>query len=165
MLDTMASGRNVLVVDDDPVCLLLLEHVLTTGGYTVATARDSSEALDAIRTCRYDAMLVDWMMPGMDGIELIHRVRKIVSPAPLIIMVTAVGEPIARGHATDAGADDYIAKPFSGAEVLQAIRDGLDRMNESAPEAPVPPRGDSTYKTTPVVRQGDLAAALRQAAG
>ncbi|MBI3448627.1 MAG: chemotaxis protein CheB [Acidobacteria bacterium] len=134
----------VLIADHDPVSSMILHGILSRAGYTVVTAADGREALDALHRERFDVLLTDWMMPSVDGIELVRRVRGSAAPQPIIVMITAVTSADARERAMSAGADDYIAKPIATAEVVTRLRACLARRDEPPPPiaiaTPRPPR-------------------------
>ena len=81
----------------------------------------------------FDAVLTDWMMPKVDGIELIRLIRNRTSELPYIIMITALHSDGAMNYALDSGADDYISKPFNVNELLSILKDGLLRKNQDIP--------------------------------
>lgn len=117
----MSDDARILVVDDVPQNVRLLEAVLTPRGYDVITATDGERALELVETGKPDLVLLDVMMPGLDGYEVCRRLRGDDETAVLpVIMVTAsTGE---KTTAIQAGADDLIAKPFSQDELLVRIR-------------------------------------------
>ena len=115
----------ILVVDDEPLYVRLLEINLLTEGYEVITAGDGLEALDLISSKSPDLVLLDLMMPKLDGVTTCERIRQF-SNIP-IIMVTAKGEEQERVKGLNVGADDYIVKPFSATEVLARVRAVLRR--------------------------------------
>jgi DNA-binding response OmpR family regulator len=117
----MSDDARILVVDDVPQNVRLLEAVLTPRGYDVITATDGERALELVETGKPDLVLLDVMMPGLDGYEVCRRLRGDDETAVLpVIMVTAsTGE---KTTAIQAGADDLIAKPFSHDELLVRIR-------------------------------------------
>ncbi len=123
----------VLVVEDDPVNVRLLSRILVKQSYDVTVAGDGVDGLKEVKKSRFDALLVDWMMPKMDGIEFIRRARETLDPVPLIIMITAIDLPAARNHALNSGADVFITKPYSSVEVMQTLYDGLARLSQPAP--------------------------------
>lgn len=131
----------ILIAEDDCDNAHILEFILSQSGYIVETAKNGKEALAWLTSNRCNALLTDWMMPEMDGMELIRRVRALIKPLPLIIMVTAIDSPQGRNFALDAGADDYITKPYSKQELLFRLGNGLERLRQPAPEihpAPTP---------------------------
>jgi two-component system, OmpR family, KDP operon response regulator KdpE len=127
----MSLGR-ILVVDDDPQIRRVMRTTLTGEGYEVEDARSGEEALEKLRAGRYELMLLDINMPGMGGIETGRQVRANSDMA--IIMLTVRNTEQDKVQALDAGADDFITKPFSTPELLARIRAALRRM-PSSPEA------------------------------
>ncbi len=117
--------KRVLVVDDDPALLPLIEYTFAREGYEVVTACDGKEALREFFACKPDLVILDIMMPRMDGWEACRRIRE-VSDVP-IVMLTARGqdEDIVRG--LEYGADDYLTKPFSIKVLLAHARAVLRR--------------------------------------
>jgi two-component system, OmpR family, KDP operon response regulator KdpE len=136
---TNANGkRNILVVDDEPQITRVLKTALSSQGYGVRTARDGEEALLEMRSWSPDLVITDLRMPKMDGLELCRRVRT-ESRIPIIVL-SVKGEETIKVEALDAGADDYITKPFSINELLARVRAALRRA--SAPEEPEDPLMD-----------------------
>lgn len=116
---------NILVADDDPEIRELLEHALTSFGYDVTTARDGQEAFDLLRSGKFRMLLTDWQMPGLTGIELCELVRKHEAGSYIyIIVLTSHSYLDSVVCCLEAGADDYISKPFRPAELLVRIRAG-----------------------------------------
>jgi DNA-binding response OmpR family regulator len=118
-------AQKILVVDDEPAVTDLLAYNLRKAGYEVLTAPDGREALSKARDCAPDLIVLDLMLPGVQGLDVCRELRK-TSDVP-IIMVTALGEEIDRVVGLELGADDYIAKPFSVREVLARIKAVLRR--------------------------------------
>jgi DNA-binding response OmpR family regulator len=123
----------ILVVDDEPAVTDLLAYNLRKAGYGVLTAADGRQALDAARQERPDLILLDLMLPGIDGLEVCRQLRK-TSDVP-IIMITARGEEIDRVVGLELGADDYMAKPFSVRELLARIKAVLRRAAQPETKA------------------------------
>jgi len=121
----MTSGR-ILVVDDEPQIRRVLKTALVANDYEVATARTGEEALEELRRERFDLVLLDVNMPGMGGMEACREIRAATEAA--IIMVTVRNQEQDKVAALDAGADDYVTKPFSTPELLARIRAALRRM-------------------------------------
>jgi DNA-binding response OmpR family regulator len=117
--------KTILAVDDEPRYVRLLEVNLTTEGYLVRSAANGQQAVEAVAADRPDLILLDIMMPIMDGFTACERIREF-STIP-IIMLTAKGEERDRVRGLDAGADDYIVKPFSAQELLARVRAVLRR--------------------------------------
>ena len=115
----------ILVVDDEPRYLRLLEANLLTKGYEVSTAMDGEVALESFSANPVDLILLDVMLPHMDGFMVCQRIRQF-SNVP-IIMLTAKGEEHDRVRGLDVGADDYLVKPFSVMELLARVRAVLRR--------------------------------------
>jgi two-component system OmpR family response regulator len=120
---------HVLVVDDDRGHRLLLARLLDQNGFSASLAADAGTALKLISAAGPDLILLDVMLPGEDGLALCRRVRA-GSSLP-IIMLTALGQGPHRVAGLDAGADDYVAKPFDPAELVARIRAVLRRARES----------------------------------
>ncbi len=118
-------SKRILIVDDEPRYLRLLEANLRTEGYEVSTAQDGVQAVDIFSSQPIDLILLDIMMPRMDGFSTCQRIRE-YSNVP-IIMLTAKGEEQDRVRGLDLGADDYLVKPFSATELLARVRAVLRR--------------------------------------
>ncbi|WP_042338994.1 response regulator transcription factor [Desulfosporosinus youngiae] len=122
----------ILVVDDEEPILELLKFNLEKEGYGVFLAKDGQEALDCVEKEQPDLVVLDLMLPGMDGLEVCRRIRLIPRYQQLpIIMLTAKGEVIDKVLGLELGADDYMTKPFSPRELLARIKARLRRMNLS----------------------------------
>lgn len=126
----MTDSKTILVVDDEPRYVSLVEINLTTDGYQVRTASDGQQAVDSVAEDQPDLLLLDIMMPVMDGFTACERIREF-SSVPIIIL-TAKGEERDRVRGLDAGADDYIVKPFSAQELLARVRAVLRRAEREA---------------------------------
>lgn len=124
----------ILIAEDDPQSALLLKTILARASYEVDKAVNGREAFDMLKSGRYDALLTDWMMPEMDGVELIRRVRSEKVPCPLIIMLTAIDSREARQHALQAGADDFLVKPYNREQLLKSLENGLSRLQQPVPQ-------------------------------
>jgi len=121
----MSAGK-ILAVDDDPQIRRVLRVTLTGNGYEIDDARNGDEALEKLRADRFDLVLLDMNMPGIDGLETCRAIREHSEIS--IIMLTVRDTEADKVNALDAGADDYITKPFSTAELLARIRAALRRM-------------------------------------
>ena len=121
----MSTGR-ILVIDDDPQIRRVMRTSLTARGYEVGDARTGEEGLEQLRSSTYDLVLLDLNMPGMGGIETCRMIRSGSEIA--IIMLTVSNTERDKVDALDAGADDYITKPFSMPELLARIRATLRRF-------------------------------------
>ena len=123
----MASRGHILVVDDERAIRRLLRLYLTEAGYTVTDAADGGSALEQVRQGGIDLVLLDLMLPGLDGLDVCRRLREFNGYIP-IIMVTARDDEASRVAGLELGADDYVAKPFSGREVVARVRAVLRRI-------------------------------------
>lgn len=117
----------ILIADDNKQILDVLKEYASKEGYQVFTAQTGTGALEEFAKREYDAVLLDVMMPELDGFEVCRQIRK-KSMVP-IIMITARGEDFERIMGLDIGADDYVVKPFSPSEVMARLRAILRRMN------------------------------------
>ena len=133
-------SKRILIVDDEPRYLRLLEANLKTEGYNVVTAADGVQAIEAFSSHPADLVLLDIMMPRLDGFATCQRIRQF-SNVP-IIMLTAKGEEQDRVKGLDLGADDYLVKPFSATELLARVRAVLRRA-----QAPVEMTDGSRFFT------------------
>jgi len=120
-----AKKATILAVDDDPTILKFVVHNLALDGFTVLTASDGKRALELIRSHPPDLVLLDLMMPDLDGFSVCDSVRKF-SSVPIIIL-TARGQDQDKVRGFDLGADDYLTKPFSIEELLARVRAVLRR--------------------------------------
>lgn len=128
----MTEQKTILVVDDEPRYVRLVQINLETEGYRVLTASNGQEAVEIVASDQPDLLLLDVMMPIMDGFTATERIREF-STVPIII-VTAKGEERDRVRGLDLGADDYIVKPFSAQELLARVRAVLRRAERQAGE-------------------------------
>jgi two-component system, OmpR family, KDP operon response regulator KdpE len=117
------QGASILVVDDEREILRALQRSLTAHGYKVFTARSGEEAIEALARHRPDLLLLDLLLPGISGLEVVRRVRA-ESNVPIIVLSVKEAEHD-KVEALDFGADDYVAKPFGMNEVLARIRVAL----------------------------------------
>jgi two-component system response regulator MprA len=124
--------EHILVIEDDESILQFLRRGLTYEGYRVDTAEDGQGGLRIARETPPDLVILDWMLPGMDGLEVCHRLRA-ASDVP-ILMLTAKDTVADRVDGLDAGADDYLIKPFDFDELLARIRALLRRIKSEGPE-------------------------------
>ena len=131
-----ARKTTIFIADDDPQMLRLMARNLELEGYATETATNGQDALTAIENAIPDAVLLDVMMPKMDGFTVCQRVRTF-SNVPIII-VTARGQDPDKVHGLDLGADDYLTKPFSVDELLARVRAVLRRAEFRSDAAPLP---------------------------
>ena len=125
----MATEARVLVVDDEPIVREVLSRYLSREGFEVKTAADGEAALDAFAVTRPELVLLDLMLPRVDGLEVFRRIRG--SERVAVIMLTARGEETDRVVGLELGADDYVAKPFSPREVVARVRAVLRRTRDA----------------------------------
>lgn len=123
---------NIFIIDDEPELLETLDNVLRKENYTVTTAKDGSEALQKLWDDRYDLILLDIMLPYIDGLSILKEIRDAGISTP-VLMLTARSEVDDRVKGLDMGADDYLAKPFSLAELLARVRALLRRDTSGSP--------------------------------
>ncbi len=128
------SKTRVLVVDDEPRYVRAISVNLEASGYQVLTAPDGNRAVEAAAAEAPDLILLDIRMPGMDGYEACRRIREF-SSVP-IIMLTAKAEAADKVQGLDAGADDYVTKPFSADELMARVRAALRRVELASQPAP-----------------------------
>ncbi|MBS28255.1 MAG: phosphate regulon transcriptional regulatory protein PhoB [Alphaproteobacteria bacterium] len=119
---------NILIVEDEPPLVELISYNLEKAGFQSRIARDGEEAMLAIEEQQPDLVLLDWMLPYVSGIEICRRIRRNPDTRDLpIIILTARGEEDDRIRGLDAGADDYVVKPFSPSELIARVRTVLRR--------------------------------------
>jgi two-component system phosphate regulon response regulator PhoB len=125
----------VLVVEDEAPLVTLLRYNLEKEGFAVAEASDGEEALLRIAEQKPDAVLLDWMLPLLSGIEVCRQIRRAPATRTLpVIMLTARGEEGDRVRGLNSGADDYVVKPFSLGELVARLRAVIRRAQPSAAE-------------------------------
>ena len=123
----------VLVVDDEPMVREVLTQYLAADGFEILEAGDGDAAVDQVTEHAPDLVLLDLMLPRRNGLDVLSFIRS-TSQLP-VILLTARGEEADRVRGLEAGADDYIVKPFSAREVVARVRSVLRRSSEAAPEA------------------------------
>ena len=124
---------SVLVVDDEPTIAEVVSRYLERAGYETHIAADGNAAIDAAAAHRPDLVVLDLMLPGIDGLEVMRRLREHDRARPPVILLTAKGEESDRVIGLRLGADDYVVKPFSPAELVARV-DAVLRRTETAPE-------------------------------
>ena len=129
----MSTDRpSLLLVDDDPGITSGLSPVLERDGFRVAVAEDGLAALAAVAAGDVDIVVLDVMMPGLDGRETLRRLRRDGHTVP-VVLLTSVGEAAERARALDEGADDYLNKPFDAGELISRVRAVLRRTAAGTP--------------------------------
>ncbi len=127
----MVEGQNkILIVDDEERIRRLLRMYMEKEGYVIEEAEDGETALQLALDHEYDLILLDLMLPGMDGLEVCEQLRK--QKATPVIMLTAKGEETNRVQGFEVGADDYVVKPFSPREVIYRVKAVLRRSSVTA---------------------------------
>ena len=117
----MTQRTTVLLAEDDPVSRRIMAHLLQRNDYDVLIAEDGGQALELIGP-QVEVALIDWMMPGVDGVEVCRRLKAATGDTAYVIMVTSKAEKADIVHALDEGADDYMTKPVDHAELLARLR-------------------------------------------
>ena len=145
--------NTVLVVEDEENLLEALRYNLEREGYAVQTAADGEQALNAARAVRPELVILDVMLPRLDGFEVCRILRR-ESDVP-ILMLTARGEEIDRVVGLELGADDYVTKPFSIRELMARVRNMLRRSAANAAAAATA-TSDSAPADADILRSGDL---------
>ena len=128
----MAEQPRILVVDDEPAVQSALARALSLEDYDVSQAADGHEALEQLGAAPYEAVILDVALPRLDGLEVCRRLRQGGDRTP-VLMLTARGEIDDRVAGLDAGADDYLAKPFALRELLARVRALLRRAEDEDP--------------------------------
>ena len=136
----MTAGARILVVDDEAPIRRWLKVNLETRGYTVDTAETGEQGIKALENRRPDLLILDLLMPGMGGIDVVRKLRS-VSTIPIIVL-SAIGEEAQKVQALELGADDYMTKPFGMEELFARIRSLLRRAAGATSAAPVFVAGD-----------------------
>lgn len=146
--------HTVLIVDDDPKLLKMLQRTLSYESINVLTAANGLDALPIVFTRSPDLIILDWMMPKMDGLTFIQRLRN-ESNQTMILMLTARDAIENRVQGLESGADDYLVKPFAPAELVARVHAMLRRV-ESRPEYQVVTYADlSLDPSTREVQRGE----------
>ncbi|MEU8438491.1 response regulator transcription factor [Streptomyces sp. NPDC029216] len=160
-------AARVLVVDDDPTVSEVVAGYLERAGFTVDRAADGPAALEAAARHRPDLVVLDLMLPGMDGLEVCRRLRARAGGGPSVpvVMLTARGDEDDRILGLEVGADDYVTKPFSPRELVLRVRSVLRRASRSP--ADEPPLAAAGLTVDPTARRAtkngaELALTLRE---
>jgi len=123
--------HRILIVDDEPNIVLALELLMKREGYVVQSVDDGQKAFDAAREFRPDLIILDIMMPKMDGYEVCQRIRADASLKDiLIVMLTARGREVEKEKGLALGADYYVTKPFSTRELMMKVKEILARKSD-----------------------------------
>ena len=147
-------ARKILVVDDEAVLVETIAYNLEQAGYRVVTAADGSSALDAARSEIPDLIILDIMLPGMDGLEVCRQLRRESSTATTpIVMLTAKSDEIDKVVGLEVGADDYVTKPFGRRELLARVRALLRRAEYPHPDDARQSAQESAQEVRPANRE------------
>ena len=144
----------ILVVDDDPKLLSMLQRTLRYEGFRVLTATNGSEALGAAQANRPDVIVLDWLMPGLDGMGTLKRLRA-TDDKTLVLMLTARDSIEDRVEGLETGADDYLVKPFAPVELLARIHALLRRPSVAIDDETLLYAGLSLNPITRETRRSD----------
>ena len=128
--------KKVLLVDDEPSIVTLLAFNLEKDGYEVTTATDGAEGYRLAISNPFDFIILDLMLPSMDGMDICKRLRQEKFDTPIMIL-TAKDDELEKIIGLELGADDYMTKPFSPREVLARMKAILRRTNKAVPAEPV----------------------------
>lgn len=136
----MSQLNKILLAEDEISNQLLVKRALNKAGYTTVVVNNGLEALQILEKEQFDAIVTDWMMPELDGIELIRQIRKKYKEPPFLLMLTSLASEGARRHALEVGADDFIAKPVNLNELIERVQSGISRkiQGEAKPIVPEP---------------------------
>ena len=140
---TGSQETHVLVVDDEPAIRRFLRTSLKAQGYHVLEAQDGQEALNTIGQTVVDVVVLDLGLPGLDGFEVIEKLRKSGSSVPIVVLSSRTDEA-GKVRALDMGADDYVTKPFGMDELLARIRTAVRHRLQQEGERPIFRSGDLT---------------------
>jgi two-component system, OmpR family, response regulator ResD len=124
------SAQHILIVDDEPSIRDVVRLYLQREGFAVDVAADGATALDLANSRRPDLVILDLMLPGLDGLEVYRRLRNLGVP---VIMLTAKGAENDRIAGLEMGADDYVVKPFSPRELVARVKNVLRRVSQASP--------------------------------
>jgi two-component system, OmpR family, response regulator ResD len=147
------GASRVLVVDDEPTIVEIVGRYLERAGYESAGAADGFAALEAVTAQRPDLVVLDLMLPGIDGIEVMRRLRELPGPPLAVILLTARGEESDRLVGLRQGADDYVVKPFSPAELIARVGAVLRRTMPPEIDAEEPPIELGSLRIEPASRR------------
>ncbi|MBW4489326.1 MAG: response regulator transcription factor [Trichocoleus desertorum ATA4-8-CV12] len=128
-----APSAHILVIEDEVKLARFIELELSYEGYQVTLAHDGFTGLTTARDAKPDLIILDWMLPGLSGLEVCRRLRTTGDKVP-VVLLTAKDEVSDRVAGLDAGADDYVVKPFSIEELLARVRAHLRRVQETDPD-------------------------------
>ncbi len=126
----MNEDYKILIVEDHENTAKYFSKLLTSSGFYADYVNSADEALKSLKRTKYDIVLTDWLMPVMDGIELISKIREKINPVPLIIMITARQSEKAKETALFSGADEYLTKPVNSSQLHNTVSSLLERISK-----------------------------------
>jgi two-component system, OmpR family, response regulator ResD len=147
------KAATVLVVDDEPTIVEIVGRYMERAGFETYTAPDGYKALDAATEHRPDLVVLDVMLPGIDGIEVMERLQERPGPPIAVILLTARGEESDRLVGLRNGADDYVVKPFSPAELVARVEAVLRLIAPPVAEEDQPPIVHGSLRVEPASRR------------
>ncbi|HEX4752516.1 MAG TPA: response regulator transcription factor, partial [Solirubrobacterales bacterium] len=150
---TAAKTATVLVVDDEPTIVEIVGRYMERAGFETYTAADGYQALDLANEHRPDLVVLDVMLPGIDGIEVMERLQERTGPPIAVILLTARGEESDRLVGLRHGADDYVVKPFSPAELVARVEAVLRRITPPVAQEDQPPIVHGPLRVEPASRR------------
>jgi two-component system response regulator ResD len=148
-----AKAATVLVVDDEPTIVEIVGRYMERAGFETFTAADGYQALDAATENRPDLVVLDVMLPGIDGVEVMERLQERPGPPIAVILLTARGEESDRLVGLRHGADDYVVKPFSPAELVARVEAVLRRTAPPLAAEDQPPIVHGPLRVEPASRR------------
>lgn len=120
---------NILIVEDDPSARFAVRKILVRNGYKITVAENGLDGFQLIKKNEYDIIITDWLMPKMDGIELIKKIRSEIKIQPIIFLLTAVNSAEAREKSLFAGADEYLTKPVAFDNLISKLEQAVKKGN------------------------------------
>jgi DNA-binding response OmpR family regulator len=151
-----APGGTVLVVDDEPTIVEVVGRYMQRAGFETLEAGDGPEALRLAEESRPDLVVLDVMLPGIDGIEVMRQLHELPGPPVPVILLTARGEESDRLVGLRRGADDYVVKPFSPAELVARVGAVMRRASPPAPAEDAPPIEVGSLRIEPATRRVEV---------
>jgi len=118
---------NILIVEDDPSARFAVRKILSRNGYKVTVTENGVDGFEQVKKNDFDVIITDWLMPKMDGIDLISKIRSEIKKQPIIFLLTAVNSAEAKNKALFAGADEYLTKPIVFETLLDKIKQSLQK--------------------------------------
>lgn len=162
MYDMGEDGQSILIVEDDVAIARLMQLHLEAAGLGVHCCAHGHDAMDSLQERRWDLVILDRMLPGTSGMQLLRMIRRQSSELPVpVLMVTALGQTAERVQGLNEGADDYLAKPFEPEELVARVRALLRRSSDSHDKKALKVSGIELDSEIPGVRVHDQPLMLR----